>query len=134
MLDISYTPPETFEYEGLHGFRSHCGLGLLERDGYLLVILTELPKNPGTSVTNAVELIATQLRERDSRVRAYSTDKVFFVEHYLRDGKEPDTWDYVKLTWDTLRNKYVSPAWRDLENVLRSKSVPALANLQPLIS
>ena len=68
-----------FEYQGFHGCRSCCGLEIIPlADGRTLVIATELADNPGTSVTNVAEHLASFVCERFG----IETEKLVWVEHY----------------------------------------------------
>src|SRR5437879_2218084 len=51
-----------FEYLGYHNFPSRCRVLIYEKkDKNTVIFLCELPHNPGTSVTNACEIIAGSL-------------------------------------------------------------------------
>ncbi len=58
-------------------FTSHCHLHILRNDQETLVIATEVSTNPGTSITNATEIIATDV------VKRWQLDprKTRFIEH-----------------------------------------------------
>ena len=72
-------------FAGLHDFPSRCRLRIYEEEGKSLVaIATELPDNPGTSVTNAASIIAAQVWQMMGRPPADMT----FIEHYPKDGEE----------------------------------------------
>ena len=48
-----------FHYKGFHGCDCKCGLRIVPlTDGRVVVICSELPDNPGTSVTNFAEELA----------------------------------------------------------------------------
>lgn len=48
-----------FRFAGLHGNPAECGIERIDLpDGRVVIVATELPDNPGASVTNAVELLA----------------------------------------------------------------------------
>jgi len=54
---------ETFTFHGYWGAQSKCGLDILRRpDGTAWVMLTEVPDNKGTSITNAFEYLATLIK------------------------------------------------------------------------
>ena len=63
---IPQTVSQLYEYEGFHGCACVCGLqhGRNHETGKDFVILTELPGNTGTSVTNMVEVLAAQVLRR----------------------------------------------------------------------
>lgn len=68
-----------FEYPGFHGCRSGCGLEIVPLpDGRTLVIATERADNPGTSVTNVAEHLASFVCDRFG----IDPDKLVWVEHY----------------------------------------------------
>lgn len=81
-----------------------------EEAGKKVIILTEPENNPGMSVTNGVEKIATQVLRQNS---LHHLDAVF-VEHYPKSAMHPkgETWDLVTLTWDCQGNAYRSPEWK----------------------
>lgn len=55
---------EVFDFEGLWGVASKCGLKITEKDEKKYVIVTELYQdNPGTSVTQAGKNLAKQICE-----------------------------------------------------------------------
>lgn len=67
------------EFMGFHGYRCWCALEMLPlRDGRTAVIATEVADNPGTSVTNAFELLATDVCAR------FTIDprRLVWIEHY----------------------------------------------------
>jgi hypothetical protein len=79
------------------------------------VVLTELPDNPGTSVTNCVQQLATQLLPQVaqfSRPDPIDPRAILWLEHYDRSPQNsfPETWDLVHLDWDGAR--YHSPRWQ----------------------
>lgn len=103
---------EIFDYLGYGIHKSKCGLKIKERNGKALVILTELSDNPGTSITNAYEDIATRIfKERLSHLYP---DSIRWIEHYPdRGGKnykgEPEikeTFDEVLLPWNPIKPDY----------------------------
>jgi hypothetical protein len=52
-------------YGGFWGSAGHCGLQIFPgSDGILVVILTELPSNDSTSVTNLIESLAAEVLEK----------------------------------------------------------------------
>jgi hypothetical protein len=81
-----------------------------------VVVLTEIADNPGASVTNASEHIATELRSRFALLR--STDPIW-IEHYngesyTPDLFAPDRFGTITFTYDKERQRYRAPEWRVL--------------------
>jgi hypothetical protein len=117
------------EYRGLHGFESKCGLDVWWVFGQTIVMLTELVDNPGTSVTNYFEHIATELFDFVSLVgigadpEPAAPDSIIWIEHYERTEKSgiPETWERVRLEWNGER--YHSPAWEPWERLFADGSV-----------
>jgi hypothetical protein len=114
-----------FPYRGYHGSPSQCRIRLYEHasgDGRVVVIATELPSNPGTSITNRAEHLAGEV------CRRYSLDpaRLLWIEHYpdrrvlgrkLRDPLLEEHFDVVsfhregavfsKPKWTRLRREQV---------------------------
>ena len=67
-----------FQYEPWRGNRSYCRLRIYRTSSAAVVVFTQQPGNPGMSITNWIEGLATQA------VREYSLDptRTVFVEHY----------------------------------------------------
>jgi len=52
-------------YHGMMAFRSVCRIRVSQLEsGMTVVIATELPDNPGTSITNWAEFLASEMRRR----------------------------------------------------------------------
>lgn len=75
---------------GIHNRVSKCQIEVKGN----LVIVTELSDNPGTSVTNAAEIIATEV------CKEYHIDpkELIYIEHYPKSTIMNETWDLVKFT------------------------------------
>jgi hypothetical protein len=94
------------------GFESRCGLDIWNVSGQMVVMLTELPDNPGASVTNAFECIATEVLPMVVLLacgESCSPESVIWIEHYARAEGSPlaESWDRVRLQWNGVR--YHSP-------------------------
>ena len=106
-----------FRYAGLHGREAHCTMHLIVNTmtGAAFVLVTERDDNPGASVTNCAERIATQLLSKCPVIDPY---KIVWVEHYPERGDPrdplPPSWDRVFFTWDPVMHVFRSPAWRHI--------------------
>lgn len=97
--------------------RARCLVRIWDSVVATVVMLTELPNNPGMSVTNACEDIATRIVQ-DFGINPQHTR---FIEHYPEEktvvyGKEhirKETFDEVFFTWDS-RNRADEPHWKSL--------------------
>lgn len=106
-----------FRYQGFGNCRSYCDLSVyLKSDIQLgpkaLVIMKENVGNPGTSVTNASETIASIVYNKYLKPRGVKPSDVFWAEN-SQDEEAPDgspsSWDKVTYTWlDNLPSK---PKW-----------------------
>lgn len=101
---------ETYHYKGYSGCHSECGLDVHIRGDRAIVMFTELPTNPGTSITNMIEVLATQVYHE--RLRKLSPENIEFVEHYLMPDEH---YDRVELKWTGL--EYKNPAWKRLHRI-----------------
>ena len=121
----------THVFRGPSGVHSACRVRLYLPDtteqGETLgdapvVIVSELPVNPGTSVTNAIEQIAAEIM--DAHVLALGCVPIF-VEHYPPEasGRGEETFDLVvfrhHVLWEVVRGgvwhkEIGQPTWRPL--------------------
>lgn len=110
---------ELFECEGYHGCASLFRVRIYapeddadggKRSPATLVILSEIPQNMGTSVTNICEQLAGRV------VRCYNLQPVrcMWVEHYEREDVCHD--DFCRITFapGEGRELFASPAWSPL--------------------
>jgi hypothetical protein len=112
-----------FEYKPHPHYRlAHCRVRIYEHEGQQVVVATEMEGNPGMSVTNAAEDIATQL------AAAYNleVDRLIWIEHYCYPD-EGHIFDLVRFTWEG--GKASDPQWRRItfEEVERLTGDDAIA-------
>jgi hypothetical protein len=96
-----------------------CGVEVFRRRGRLTVVFTELHDNPGLSVTNCYEYLATDIvigLIEEGMIEEPTT--VRWIEHYEAwpaRGRlwARDTWDEVTLDWDG--TQFHTPTWRKLK-------------------
>ncbi len=102
-----------FEYRtGGFAARSVCRLRVYESWAGTILLASELADNPGPSITNSAEALATALAER------YRLDAghAVFIEHYDQASyrglpREP-TYDAVSFTW--AGGRATAPRWKRL--------------------
>ena len=101
-------------YRGFHACLSYCWLRIYTAPGQSVVLATEMPDNPGTSITNAAERLAMEVM----RTFGLLFDSLRWVEHYPeRQGRHghpplPASFDLVTFTPTTQGLR--SPEWRRL--------------------
>jgi hypothetical protein len=79
MLKESYIHP----YTGYHGCAAFCHIAVYEHAGKTVVVCTESEDNPGTSITNMAEYLATDIWHD---LGSPPLDQFIWVEHYLDRG------------------------------------------------
>lgn len=106
-----------YHYKGYSGCRSICGLKIIRRFlGEIYVVLTELKDNQGTSITNAIENIATKIYKEYMQDTA--VHDIHWIEHYgqcsyKKDGTAKDeSFSLVKLTWNNQKGCFQDPKWQ----------------------
>jgi len=115
---------EVFEFAGLWGLPSACGLKILDKGGRKTVIVTELYQdNPGTSVTAAGRSLAQQICER----KGLSLSEVAYLECTPNTNSVLSFYDeqYFEVTF----NSTPQASYRKLSK----EEVEQLFNPQPVI-
>lgn len=90
-----------------------CGVSIFQASPDMaVVVLTEFQQNPGMSVTNAVDVIATKVRR--AFISAVPPENIIWVERYEAGSRGSsaagETFDLVTLSWTG--NEYAAPHWR----------------------
>ena len=103
-----------YKFKGFHGCDSKCDIEIIRRgDGKIVVIATELDDNPGTSITNIVETLATEICQAHD-IKHFD---LIWIEHYPERGRYsrlPESWDLV--TFNMLTGQGLSdPRWNRLD-------------------
>lgn len=107
---------EIFRFRGKTGVPATCGI-TIEQDGdRVTVTLTELSDNPGMSVTNQVDHIATLIYRE--RLSGYDPARIEWIEHYQETTRPTEhskntkcqTWDRVTLQFNG--KQFHSPQWK----------------------
>jgi hypothetical protein len=110
---------QALEFRGLGNGPARCGLDIHRRhDGIVVVILTELPNNPGTSVTNFFEHLATKVFMEILMMEAIKPANIIWIEHYPAESREPireETWDKVELMYHDEYKRFQRPKWSRLQ-------------------
>jgi hypothetical protein len=125
---------KAFPYKGYFGHHAECGLDVFAYDKNYVFIVTELPENPGTSVTNRAEMVAETLEAKFGILGHpfyegnYKSGEVryTYIEHYPRSKYRGD-WDenfsIVTFKRDTRQSTvhgsnpqyYAEPNWTPVE-------------------
>ena len=105
-----------YKFRGFHGCLSECELDIVRSASKTtLVICTELPDNPGTSVTNLAAELATRVCEEDETIDPAA---LLWIEHYpphaMRGGLVPESWAWVIFT-QRHGSTFRRPTWHHLK-------------------
>ena len=103
-----------FKYPGYRDCHSFCNLDLtLLPEGTAFVVCAEHPDNPGTSVTNRAEIIATKVCRDNAAIDPL---RLTWIEHYPAWGSrlnpKPPTWSIVTFDYDAPTRTLRNPRWR----------------------
>lgn len=93
-----------YAYRGTWDLEPHgiCWVRVFEAEGQTpVIIMSELPQNPSTSVTNMVEHLAPELIQRHFPHRFEEVPPAIFLEHYVEE-RTPEGRRGRKATWDRL--------------------------------
>jgi hypothetical protein len=98
-------------------------------DGKYVFVATELPDNPGTSVTNFAEHLATAMR---SQYRL-KPDHVIWIEHYPEaKGRRKEDFDLVRflgMEGDAFR----TPVWTRITEQAVDELIAGVRNVEDLV-
>lgn len=87
-----------------------CGVSIYEHNGQTVCIVSELPDNHGTSITNRAEYVYRQVAA-DYKLDPHAT---IFIEHYYPIfGEDEDSFDRVFFTI-TPAGEFRHPEWARL--------------------
>jgi hypothetical protein len=100
---------DQLDYFAYLGPRRMDGVCLIERidlpDGRVVIACLQMPSNPGTSITNAVEIVCEQVCERFD----IPADRLVWLEHYpFIDALE---WSLVTFGRQPPDDRFAAPVW-----------------------
>ena len=80
-----------YAYRGYHSEDGICRVRVFEQTGKVpIIIVTELPENTNTSITNMCEYLAYEIIRAHFPERFEEEEPVLWIEHYERDPAERD--------------------------------------------
>jgi len=114
-MELSQHKHLKFHYEGYNNCQSHCWVDIFflqkrNQHGHdTIVLFSAAQDNPGTSITNMSEYIATAI------CGTYDLDvtSTMFVECYPYYG-ELLSYDAIFYKYDVNENRFYSPEWKNL--------------------
>lgn len=119
-----------YNYKGFWNCDSCCDIEVHRRsDGKYVFVATELPDNPGTSVTNFAEHLATAMRSQ----YALKPEDVIWIEHYpeakVRRKEDFDLVRFLSMEGDSFR----SPVWTRISEQSVDELVAGVRNIEDLV-
>jgi hypothetical protein len=118
-----------YDYKGFWGCDACCDIEVHRRsDGKYVFITTELPNNPGTSVTNFAEHLATAMR----RQHGLKPEDFIWIEHYPEaKDRRKESFDLVRfgVEGDLLR----TPVWTRITEQAVDELIAGKRSLEDLI-
>jgi hypothetical protein len=126
VLEMKVDDDFIFDYDEPHNFRAVCGIQVFKIDNSqkVMILATELKNNPGASITNAAENIATEI----IRLVDIQYDNMIWIEHYKRENEE-DTFDYVKFECNS-NNVLSNPEWIGCNETIVGIIEKTIANIK----
>jgi hypothetical protein len=102
---------EVFDFQGLWGQESRCGLRIVHNNGKFIIIVSELYQlNPGTTITQAANLLANQICKKfeiplDSVIYFEHTPEMnsklsFYKEEFYRVDFKIEDGEFVEATYN----------------------------------
>jgi hypothetical protein len=80
-----------YAYRGYHSESGICRVRVFEQTGKVpIIIVTELPENTNTSITNMCKYLACEIIRAHFPERFEEEEPVLWIEHYERDPAERD--------------------------------------------
>lgn len=104
-----------YDFKGLGNAASRCGIMLFWNGQDACIVFIELDKNPGTSVTNASEQLATLVHSLFKLNMPPHTKYFELCEHEAKAGTLQRV-DEITYTWGLSKSGLVfgSPQWKPL--------------------
>lgn len=101
-----------YTYAGYHAHDSWCNLEIVGTVNLALVVMTEAADNPGTSVTNRSEHIASLIVNENG----YDLEpgRCIFVEHYQPRPHGLNLPEYRIVTYSWRGRTASTPEWTDI--------------------
>jgi hypothetical protein len=109
-----------FRYHGLGNSRSFCNLEIyikpdIQIGPKALVLIIDNPNNPGTSVTNASEIIASVVYQKYLQPKGITPSDIYWAEQCgnPEHNHPKDEWDAITYDWQGIIP--VKPHWKSVD-------------------
>lgn len=120
-----------FAFPGYGNQVSYCDLLVYTAEE--IAIATELKDNPGASITNRADVLATQIvRNLDM-----NPNKFMLIEHYdarsYGDPNEAERFALVTFTWNKAAERFESPNWVHIDRDYLLTILPSFQSGPPVV-
>jgi len=105
-----------FEFKGLWGIPSKCGIRRISSNNMEVVVVSELyQENPGTSITQMPADLAMQICAHF----AISPEKLVYIEHSPDMNSKLSFYDeeFYKVDFTIVNDKFTIPKWNKLSEI-----------------
>jgi hypothetical protein len=118
-----------YNCKGFRGCDSCCDIEVQRRsNGKYVFVATEVPDNPGTSVTNFAEQLATAMR----RQHGLKPEDVIWIEHYPEaKGRRKESFDLVRFGVEG--DSFRTPVWNRVTEQAVDDLIAGTRNIEDLI-
>jgi len=119
-----------YDYKGFWNCDSRCDIEAHRRsDCKYVFVATELPDNPGTSVTNFAEHLATAMRSQ----YGLKHEEVIWIEHYPEaKGRRKEDFDLVQFL-AVEGESFRTPVWTRITEQAVSDLIAGVQNVDDLL-
>jgi len=101
-----------FDFEGDWGVESKCGLKIIEGKEKTIVIVAELPDNPGTQITSVSGDLARQICE----AHQIQPERLIYIEHTPDMNSKLSFYDetFFRVDFELTDGNFTSPKWEKI--------------------
>jgi len=106
-----------FHYNDLFTRPAHCRVRVYDNTGRIVVIASESPNNPGCSITNSADQLATLVCQR----YGLNAERIVWIEHYperrVKRSLRDDTFEehFNLVTFRLSGEGFSSPQWTAID-------------------
>jgi len=99
----------TFEFKGEWDIESKCGIKIVNGRDKTVVVVTELPDNPGTQITT----FSAELAEQITKTHNITPEKLVYIEHSpdMQSKLSFYSESFYLVNFEIENGKFSSPQW-----------------------
>lgn len=99
----------TYKFKGEWDIESKCGLKIIQRADNTVVIVTELPDNPGTQITS----FSSELAQQIAKTHNINPEELVYIEHSpdMQSKLSFYSESFYLVNFEIENGKFSSPQW-----------------------